>query len=268
MISQHTSFLAQRLYQGIVKLQHSNGRPLCVIYNDNHGCSPYNDPKTQGATVAFNVVNQNGNYIGHSTVESLANEKQIYLRSGGLCNPGGIAGYLRVEPWQFKRAWSSGYRCGHSGDLEVIQGKPMGVVRSSLGAMTTNADIDIFLAFLVETFFRPESVLVNQGIPLINEGLNNNKSQRANMYLPKHSQTVVTPSTLNMTSEELYPSNSSETLILAQCFPENSAPVVKPKTKKGKEDLSPPVFNKHVRPRSLRMKMKLLPWRSFTYLRS
>ncbi|EHK96394.1 putative Molybdenum cofactor sulfurase [Glarea lozoyensis 74030] len=132
LVSKHTNFLAQRLYRGILSLQHGNGRRVCIVHNDNKDDSAYDDAALQGATVAFNVVNAYGRYFGHPSVERLANENSIYLRSGGLCNPGGIAHYLRIEPWQFKRAWSAGYRCGGASPLEVISGKPIGVVRASL----------------------------------------------------------------------------------------------------------------------------------------
>lgn len=150
-ISQHTSFLSRRLYLGMVNLHHVNGTPLCVIYNDGPERCEYGDPRTQGATVAFNLLNADGCYIGHSLVEKFANEKGIFLRSGGLCNAGGIASYLQVEPWQFKRAWSAGHRCGEEG-IDIVNGKPTGVVRVSLGAMSTIADVDTFLDFLVHVF--------------------------------------------------------------------------------------------------------------------
>ncbi|EDN99989.1 hypothetical protein SS1G_02848 [Sclerotinia sclerotiorum 1980 UF-70] len=84
--------------------------------------------------------------------EQLANRKDIYVRAGGLCNPGGIASYLKVAPWHFKRAWSAGHRCSESDNTEIINGKPTGVVRASLGAMSILADVDNFLAFMLETF--------------------------------------------------------------------------------------------------------------------
>jgi molybdenum cofactor sulfurtransferase len=154
IISQHTLFLSNRLYTGISSLRHSNGRPLCVIYNDSSDAHPYTDPTTQGATIAFNVLDINGNHIGYSHVEKVANQKAIYLRAGGLCNPGGIASYLKVEPWQFKRAWSAGYRCGgaDSDSLEIINGKPTGVVRASLGAMSLMAEVDRLIVFLSDAF--------------------------------------------------------------------------------------------------------------------
>jgi molybdenum cofactor sulfurtransferase len=150
-ISRHTSFLSRHLYLGMVNLHHFNGTPLCVIYNDVPERCEYGDSVTQGATVAFNLVNADGGYIGHSQVEKIANEKGIFLRSGGLCNAGGIASYLHVEPWQFKRAWSAGHRCGEEG-IDVVSGKPTGVVRASLGAMSTIADVDTFLDFLADVF--------------------------------------------------------------------------------------------------------------------
>jgi molybdenum cofactor sulfurtransferase len=82
-ISEHTSFLAYRLYQGMVSLSHFNGSPVCVVYNDGPDRSVYGDPVTQGGTVAFNIMRADGNYVGHATVEGKANESGIYLRSGG-----------------------------------------------------------------------------------------------------------------------------------------------------------------------------------------
>ncbi|CZR50854.1 related to hxB protein [Phialocephala subalpina] len=158
-ISQHTSYLAYRLYHGMASLVHYNGQPLCAIYNDvSEGRCTYGDPITQGGTLAFNLVRSNGKFIGHSFVEKQANDRGIFLRSGGLCNSGGITSYLKIESWQFMRAWSQGHRCGEAG-LDNINGKPTGVVRVSLGAMTTMKDIDTFLAFLESEYVETERVL-------------------------------------------------------------------------------------------------------------
>jgi molybdenum cofactor sulfurtransferase len=152
-ISQHTSFLIQRLYAGLSRLSYPDGRPLCIIYHETASeGNPYSDPTTQGATIAFSVVQPDGTYIRHSVIEQLANDKGIYLRAGGLCNPGGIASYLKIKPWQYKRAWSAGYRCGETGPLEVVNGKPLGVVRASLGAMSTMDDVDSLIDFLSGAF--------------------------------------------------------------------------------------------------------------------
>ncbi|KAJ5032419.1 uncharacterized protein L3040_009024 [Drepanopeziza brunnea f. sp. 'multigermtubi'] len=149
-VSQHTCFLIHRLFHGMNQLTHYNGNPLFRVYYDPER-SAYGDAKTQGATLAFSVLKADGTFVGHSEVESKANERAIYLRAGGLCNPGGIASYLQMEPWQFKRAWSAGHRCGDR-HVEVINGKPMGVARASIGAMTTISDVDALLAFFDEVF--------------------------------------------------------------------------------------------------------------------
>lgn len=151
-ISKHTMFLTRRLYEGLSTIRHSNGRPVCEIYHDATTNHPYADAATQGATVAFNILRPDGSYVSYSTVEQLANQRDIYVRAGGLCNPGGIASYLKVAPWHFKRAWSAGHRCSESDNTEIINGKPTGVVRASLGAMSILSDVDIFLAFMWETF--------------------------------------------------------------------------------------------------------------------
>lgn len=151
-ISKHTMFLTRRLYDGISNIRHSNGRAVCEIYHDATNINPYTDATTQGATIAFNILRPDGSYVSYSTVEQLANQKGIYVRAGGLCNPGGIASYLKVAPWHFKRAWSAGHRCSESDNTEIINGKPTGVVRVSLGAMSMLSDVDMFLAFMLETF--------------------------------------------------------------------------------------------------------------------
>lgn len=157
-VSQHTSYLASRLYHGMTSFTHHNGQPLCVVYNDVPKRCTYGDPATQGATVAFNLMRSTGQYIGHTSVENDADTQSIYLRSGGLCNSGGISGYLKIEPWQYMRAWSQGFRCGIAG-LDSINGKPTGVVRVSLGAMSTVKDVDTFLSFLESEYLETENVL-------------------------------------------------------------------------------------------------------------
>ena len=157
-ISEHTSFLVKRLYDGIRALQHTNGKPLAVVYNEpgNH----YDNSKIQGATIAFNIMRTDGTYVSYLDVERQADERDIYVRAGGLCNAGGVATYLNIKPWELKRNWSAGHRCGIANGLEVINGKPTGVVRASLGAMSTLADVDTFLYFLAEVYC-PSSLKVS-----------------------------------------------------------------------------------------------------------
>ncbi|PMD13796.1 PLP-dependent transferase [Hyaloscypha hepaticicola] len=151
-ISRHTSFLGKMLYVKMSSLVHPNGVSVCKIYT-NPAESTYGDSTTQGATVAFNVVSADGSFVPYtSVVETLADERKIYVRSGQLCNPGGIASNLGYDTWHLKRLVANGHRCGaaHITGTEIVKGKPTGVVRVSLGAMTTIANIDSLINFLQE----------------------------------------------------------------------------------------------------------------------
>ena len=153
-ISSHTAFLAKRLYDGLRNMRHSNGNTMCEVYKDS--CSSYDDGLTQGPVVAFNLRNSRGAWVSNTEVEKLAAVRNIHLRSGGLCNPGGIASSLELAPWEMKRNLSAGQRCGSEND--IMGGKPTGVIRVSLGAMSNMQDVTTFLNFMDEFFVEHRSV--------------------------------------------------------------------------------------------------------------
>ncbi|KAI8965296.1 molybdenum cofactor sulfurase [Daldinia sp. FL1419] len=148
-IAGHTSFLSQRLCDGLIALRHGNSQPVCVLYSRLLHMS------NNGPVIAFNLQNQSGGWVSLAEFEKLAVLKRFHIRTGGLCNPGGIASSLGLEPWEMKRNFSSGFRCGTEND--IMCGKPTGVIRVSLGAMSTIADVDKFIAFIAE-FYRVDNV--------------------------------------------------------------------------------------------------------------
>lgn len=151
-ISKHTNNLAKRLYIGLRLLKHGNDQDVCTIYQAAE--SSYGDTHTQGPVVAFNVRDSKGRWVSNTEVQKLAAIRNIHLRAGGVCNPGGIATALNLAPWEMRENFSAGHRCGSEND--VINGKPTGVIRVSLGAMSTANDVERFLAFMKE-FFVDES---------------------------------------------------------------------------------------------------------------
>ncbi|KAK4171828.1 putative molybdenum cofactor sulfurase [Triangularia setosa] len=159
-VSRHVTGLVVRLYEGMRGLRYGNGRAVVKVYEEEEeeeqGTTGYGDTKRQGGTVAFNVFGEDGGVVSYDRVEGLANERGIYVRSGGICCPGGIFTALQYEPWQLNRAKSAGHRCGPHG-LGVIDNLPTGVVRASLGAMSTTKDVDTLVEFLNETFVAPAS---------------------------------------------------------------------------------------------------------------
>ncbi|RJE17327.1 hypothetical protein PHISCL_10336, partial [Aspergillus sclerotialis] len=147
-VSSHCQFLAKHLYDRLSLLTHFNGVKLCQFYK--HALSDYADPSIQGPIVAFNMRNSHGGWIGKSDVERLASVKNIQLRTGFLCNPGGSASSLGWTSAELRSNYSTGLRCGD--DHDILNGRPTGVIRVSLGAMTNVKDIDVLLAFLDEFY--------------------------------------------------------------------------------------------------------------------
>lgn len=164
-VESHVSYLSRRLYLGLERLKHYNETPVCTIYSpiNSHqatsdaACDP--GSLDSGPIISFNVRNQAGAWISLAEVEKLASLKGFHIRTGGVCNPGGIASALNLQPWEIKRNFSVGFRCGNEND--IIAGKPTGVIRVSLGAMSTIADVDAFISFISE-FYCERSVPVTR----------------------------------------------------------------------------------------------------------
>ena len=143
-VSKHTCILSKLLYRRMSNLAHANGRPVCRIYKETS--SEYGDSKSQGPTIAFNVMTSSGEWIGKSVFERLAVLNNIQIRTGGVCNPGGIATSLSISPVKMRENFDEGVRCGN--ELDEINGKPTGIIRVSLGAMSSMKDIEYFVNFV------------------------------------------------------------------------------------------------------------------------
>ncbi|KAL8697601.1 MAG: hypothetical protein Q9201_007045 [Fulgogasparrea decipioides] len=143
-VSKHTGCLAHTLYNRLSSLTHANDNPVCTIYKDK--TADYQDPRTQGPTIAFNLQDNRGEWIGKSDFERLATLNGIQLRTGGVCNPGGIARYLELYPRELRENFAEGLRCGN--DFDILNGKPTGIIRVSFGAMSNMRDVEAFMSFI------------------------------------------------------------------------------------------------------------------------
>ncbi|KAH7319972.1 MOSC N-terminal beta barrel domain-containing protein [Stachybotrys elegans] len=146
-IREHTSYLTERLIDGLSGLRHGNEQPVCVMYT---GFAGENSMLGQGPVVAFNIKNSSGAWVSLAEFEKLAILKHIHIRTGSLCSPGGIASVLDLTSWEMRKNYSAGFRCGS--DNDIIHGKPTGVIRASLGAMSTLSDVTQFIDFVAEFF--------------------------------------------------------------------------------------------------------------------
>ena len=146
-VSSHTSYLRGRLHDGLSALRHHNGRPVCIIYSQNRRTEEQPD---SGPVVAFNLKSSLNEWVGLAEFEKLAGLKQIHIRTGGVCCPGGVSSTLGLTSEDVWRNFSSGIRCGSLHDL--VAGKPTGIIRASLGAMSTRDDVDRFVQFISEFY--------------------------------------------------------------------------------------------------------------------
>lgn len=146
-VSKHTSWLAGRLYNELVTMKHTNGRPVCVIYKD--AASTYGDAASQGGIVAFNVRAPDGNYFDTALVGNEAMARNIHVRAGSMCNPAGMAHGLGLSDGEVRKIYDMGMRCGQGSSQD---GVPLGMVRASFGACSTLDDVRVLVQFLREGF--------------------------------------------------------------------------------------------------------------------
>ena len=143
-ISAWAAHLSEYAYTNPSRLEHWNGTPVIIIRKDPR--AQYGQPTTQGPIISFNIQCPRGKIISNSRFEGLAVACGIHLRTGGVCNPGGVATMLGLDAWEIKRNFLQGTRCG--GEIDVLGGKSTGIVRISLGAMSTVGDVQTFIDFV------------------------------------------------------------------------------------------------------------------------
>ncbi|KAF1919890.1 pyridoxal phosphate-dependent transferase [Ampelomyces quisqualis] len=143
-ISEHTRWLAELLYARLRDLRHFNGARVCHIYKA--AGSTFDDASTQGATIALNVKLRDGSWLGPFAVGAMLRKHQIHVRTGSLCNPAGMAIALDLTPTKIRAAFEEGFRCNQQDDVragDVL----FGMVRVTLGAMSTLQDVENFVSF-------------------------------------------------------------------------------------------------------------------------
>lgn len=146
-ISHHCFNLGKYLYNELDNLKHpSNGRKVIQFYNQ----TAFESKDQQGGIVNFNVVLANGQFIGYSEIECLADLHGVYLRVGCFCNPGACQSFLGLTNNQAIDTFTSGHTCGGSHD--VVNNRPLGFVRLSFGYMNSKKDVEAFVKMINSTY--------------------------------------------------------------------------------------------------------------------
>jgi selenocysteine lyase/cysteine desulfurase len=143
-IQKRVSILIDWLLEQIKSLAHSDGKPLVKIHGPE-------DSQERGGTIAFNVLDKDGEPFDIRLIESMANEAGISLRTGCFCNPGAGEVAFNVSRAEIERFFEmeglNSFDQLRSGFIKNY-GRDIGAVRVSLGIVTNFADIQAFLHFL------------------------------------------------------------------------------------------------------------------------
>ncbi|XPS99846.1 Molybdenum cofactor sulfurtransferase [Ascochyta lentis] len=144
-VSKHTGWLAKTLHNRLAGLKHANGVPVCHMYKAP--TSMYGDSKSQGATVTFNIKKSDGTWKSGFDVGAMLRASDIHVRTGSLCNPAGMASALGLSADDLRVAFDSGFRCNQQGN-DIRGNIPYGMIRATLGAMSTIGDVETLVRFV------------------------------------------------------------------------------------------------------------------------
>jgi molybdenum cofactor sulfurtransferase len=159
-IRKHTSSLAGELARRLKGMRHGNSRPAIVIYGAwaNAGVTQMERASLPGPTIAFNVLHDDGHFVGYNEVSKLAalNQPPLQLRTGCFCNPGACQEALQLSDEQVRNNYlTSNHVCGDH--IDIINDKPTGAIRASFGKDSIWEDLDSLVTFLENNF-------VNEGM--------------------------------------------------------------------------------------------------------
>nr|XP_026646809.1 molybdenum cofactor sulfurase isoform X2 [Zonotrichia albicollis] len=144
-IKQHTFALAHYTYTVLSNLKYANGAPVVRIYSD----TDFSNPDAQGPIINFNVLDENGQVLGFSQVDSMASLHNIHVRTGCFCNTGACQMHLGISNEDIQRNLQAGHVCGDN--IDLLDGRPTGSVRISFGYMSSFEDAQTFLNFIIAT---------------------------------------------------------------------------------------------------------------------
>jgi selenocysteine lyase/cysteine desulfurase len=133
-LSAHVAQLTSKFLSELTALRHANGVPLAHVYGPS-------DMQARGGTIAFNVVDRDGNAIPYFVVETTATRANIAVRGGCFCNPGCAEAALTLDPTRTAACLAT-----LGADFTVDRfadclGSPVGAVRVSFGLANNDEDI-------------------------------------------------------------------------------------------------------------------------------
>lgn len=160
-ISRHVFNLGKYLYEQLRNLKHHNQQPVALLYQDTN----FDDNDTQGGIVNFNLMHDDGAFIGYGEFSCMASLHNFTLRAGCFCNPGSCQTHLKLTNEDVMTNYNSGRVCGSS-DYDLINGRPTGSIRISFGYMNAKDEIDEFIEFIKKCYVHDRIVMSRDHVKL------------------------------------------------------------------------------------------------------
>lgn len=142
-IHERVMVLTQYLLDELSALHHANGATLARVYGPL-------DTTRRGGTVTMNFYDADGRALDHREIERRANARNISLRTGCFCNPGGGEIALGITGTELSQCFR---QPGHEARFTIddfrlcVDGKSSGAVRVSVGLVSNLQDVETFLEF-------------------------------------------------------------------------------------------------------------------------
>ncbi len=143
VIHNRVNCLAGWLLEKLTSLKHSNGLPVVKIYGPL-------DMQDRGGTIALNFFDPRGHFVDHVLVEQQANKKNISIRTGCFCNPGGGELALGISAEELTSCFALRPDMEYQDFRHCIDDKSNGAVRISVGLVSNFRDIYKFHEFAKE----------------------------------------------------------------------------------------------------------------------
>ncbi len=135
--------LAGWLLEKLSGLRHSNGNPVVKVYGPL-------EMKDRGGTIACNFFDRRGHFIDHLQVETRANTRNISIRTGCFCNPGGGELALGISADELTSCFALRPNMEYDDFRRCIDDKSNGAVRISVGLVSNFTDVSRFYEFARE----------------------------------------------------------------------------------------------------------------------
>lgn len=98
-ISRHCFNLSRYLFDTLNIMKYPNGRPVVKLYHD----SDFSSMDRQAGVINFNILHDDGSYIGFTEANCMANIHNITIRTGCFCNPGTCQRQLGLSNEEVKK---------------------------------------------------------------------------------------------------------------------------------------------------------------------